>query len=153
FSQPTFADLDHDGDVDLVVGEINGSLLYFENIGSAKIFSLAQQPPAANPFNGIDVGGYSSPTCPDLDGDADLDLVVGRLFDGLFYFENTGTATAPTFVQRTGTANPVNGVTGGFNSTPTFADVDGDGDLDLVVGDSFGHLSYFENTGSATSPA
>ena len=79
-------------------------------------------------------GSSSAPSFADLDGDGDLDAVVGE-FDGhLLYFENTGSATAPAFTARTGAANPFNGVDVGNFSTPSFADLDGDGDLDAVVG-------------------
>jgi VCBS repeat-containing protein len=44
-------------------------------------------------------------------------------------------ATAPiAFAEQTGAANPVNTVAVGGHSTPRFADLDGDGDLDAVVG-------------------
>ncbi|WP_246844039.1 VCBS repeat-containing protein, partial [Hydrocoleum sp. CS-953] len=55
---------------------------------------------------------------------------------------------AITFEERTGTANPFNGVDVGFNSTPTFADIDGDGDLDVFIGESDRNINYFENDGS-----
>ncbi|MCL0082383.1 SpoIID/LytB domain-containing protein [Dehalococcoidia bacterium] len=37
-------------------------------------------------------------------------------------------------------------------AAPAFADIDNDGDHDLVVGDRFGFVDYFENTGTASSP-
>ena len=59
----------------------------------------------------------------------DLDLVVGN-GDGLLnYIENTGTATAPAFVLRTGSANPFDGVDVGDNSAPALGDLDNDGTL------------------------
>jgi hypothetical protein len=48
----------------------------------------------------------------------------------------------PTFNEQTGTANPFNGINVGPLSTPTFADIDGDGDLDAVVGGRDGTLKY-----------
>ena len=153
FSAPSFADLDGDGDLDAVVGKRDGNLNYFENTGSAIAPAFAEQTGAANPFDGVDVGLNSTPSFADLDGDGDLDAIVGESDGTLNYFENTGSAIAPAFTQRTGAANPFDGVDVGDFSAPSFADLDGDGDLDAIVGESDGNLNYFENTGSATAPA
>ena len=59
----------------------------------------------------------------------DLDLVVGKWDGSLTYMENTGTSTAPAFVQRTGSANPFDGIDVGMESAPAVADFDGDGTL------------------------
>jgi hypothetical protein len=59
----------------------------------------------------------------------DLDLVVGAITGALNYVENTGTSTAPAFVQRTGSANPFDGIDVGWESAPALADLDGDGTL------------------------
>jgi hypothetical protein len=59
----------------------------------------------------------------------DLDLVVGNEDGSLSYMENTGTSTAPAFVQRTGSANPFDGIDVGGYSAPAVADLDGDGTL------------------------
>ena len=51
-------------------------------------------------------------------------------YDGkLTYIENTGTSTAPVFVQRTGSANPFDGIDFNGYSAPALADLDGDGTL------------------------
>ena len=58
----------------------------------------------------------------------DLDLVVGGEDGLLNYIENTGTSTAPAFVDLSGVSNPLEA---NFiqSSKPTFADIDGDGKL------------------------
>jgi hypothetical protein len=150
-SKPALGDIDRDGDLDLVAGEYDGTFLYYQNTGDATNPIFALQPSNSNPLDGEDVGLQSAPSIVDLDGDGDLD-VVSTDFSGSFaYFENTGVAT-PVFTQLTGAANPLDGQSGGFISTPTFGDLDGDGDLDLVTGDFLGGFSSFENVGNATEP-
>ena len=152
----SFADLDNDGDLDLVVGEHEGTLNYYENTGSRNQPGFTERTGADNPLDGIDVGDIdvndeSAPTFADLDDDGDLDLVVGEYYGTLNYYENTGTDSQPVFTERTGAANPLDGIYVGYSNVPTFADLDNDGDLDLVMGEEDGVLNYYENTGSRTN--
>ncbi|PZU98908.1 MAG: hypothetical protein DCE90_03640, partial [Pseudanabaena sp.] len=151
-SNPTFADLDGDGDLDAIIGERFGTLKYYRNTGTVTAPAYAEQTGTANPFNGIDIGSNSAPILADLDGDGDLDAIIGELDGTLKYYRNTGTVTAPVYAEQTGTANPFNGINIGSNSKPTFADLDGDGDLDVIVGESYGNLNYYRNTGTVTAP-
>jgi VCBS repeat-containing protein len=57
-------------------------------------------------------------------------------------------AIAPAFSERTGAANPFDGIDVDVLSKPSFADLDGDGDLDAIVGEYNGTLHYFLNTGA-----
>ena len=148
-STPSFADLDDDGDLDAVIGEFNGFLKYYRNTGTALAPVFTEQTGAANPFNGVNVGLSSTPSFADLDDDGDLDAVIGEFNGFLKYYRNTGTALAPVFTEQTGASNPFNGVDVGFESAPSFADLDGDGDLDAVIGESDGFLKYYSNTSSA----
>jgi hypothetical protein len=149
FSRPTFADLDGDGDLDAFVGQSNGVPLLFANTGSANApaFAVVQ----VNPFGLSDVGFNAAPTFADLDGDGDLDAFLGEFYGNTIFFENTGTAQAPTFAPPV--TNPFGLADVGGGAVPAFADLDGDGDLDALVGESYGATIFFENTGSATSPA
>ena len=151
-SAPAFADLDGDGDLDALVGEQNGSVHYFENTGTPIAPRFVERRGPADPLNGADVGELSAPALADLDGDGDLDAVVGEKEGGFRYFENTGTRAAPRFVERSGAANPFDGFDAGSNSGPAFADLDGDGDQDLVTGSWGGRLYFFENTGTRAAP-
>ena len=58
-----------------------------------------------------------------------MDVVVGEKDGKVNYFENTGTSTAPVFVQRTGSANPFDGIDVGRSGAPALADLDNDGTL------------------------
>jgi Ca2+-binding RTX toxin-like protein len=142
YSTPVFGDLDGDGDLDMIAGEEDGTLNYFQNTGTATAPVFAA--PVAI---GSDVGLFSAPALGDLDGDGDLDMIVGEEDGVLNYFQNTGTATAPVFTAPVSIGSNV-----GLASTPALGDLDGDGDLDMVVGERDGVLNYFENTGTATSP-
>jgi len=153
WSTPAFVDIDADGDFDAFVGELYGTIKYFKNTGSANIPVFAEQTGAANPFNGVDVGGESAPTFVDIDDDGDVDAFVGEWGGMIKYFKNTGTASTPVFVEQTGAANPCNGgIDVGRESVPAFVDVDGDGDFDAFIGEASGTVNYFKNTGSASVP-
>ena len=155
WSNPTFADIDGDGDLDAIVGKGDGTLDYYKNTGSSIAPVYTAQTGTANPFNGIDIGTYSTPTLADIDGDGDLDAIIGEQEGYLNYYKNTGSSTAPVYtVQTTGTTNPFIAIDVGIHSKPTLADIDGDGDLDAIVGElnGNGYLKYYKNSGSSTAP-
>ncbi|NYT27368.1 MAG: VCBS repeat-containing protein [Candidatus Thiodubiliella endoseptemdiera] len=153
YSTPNLADIDGDGDLDLVVGENDGTLKYYQNTGTTSNPAYEAKTGDSNPFNSIDVGNAASPTLADIDGDGDLDLVVGENDGTLKYYQNTGTTSNPAYEAKTGDDNPFNGIDVGYSSSPTLADIDGDGDLDLVVGETYGTLKYYQNTGTTSNPA
>ena len=151
-STPSFVDLDGDGDMDMVSGNTAGEFSYFKNAGPAGEPAFVSQTGTANPLNDADEGDQSTPAFVDLDGDGDMDLVSGERYGSFLYFKNEGTSTTPAFASQGGTANPLNGEGVGYNSTPAFGDIDGDGDRDLISGEKFGSFSYFKNTGTVAVP-
>ncbi|MBI1987279.1 MAG: DUF4915 domain-containing protein [Nitrospinae bacterium] len=149
-----FVDIDGDGDFDAFShGGEDTPARFFENTGSKTSPSFVEQTGAANPLNSV-VGSYITPTFVDIDGDGDFDAFSpGSYEDPHQFFKNTGSKTSPVLVEQTGAANSFNGVyVGGYNSTPSFVDIDGDGDFDAFVGASEGEIHYFQNTGTKTSP-
>ena len=153
YTKPAFGDVDGDDDLDLVVGEQNGDLYYYNNSGNATSPSYVAVKGIENPFDDIEVSENSAPALADLDDDGDLDLVAGDVDGRLSYYENVGSAASPSYEAAIGSANLFHGIDVGDDSAPAFADVDGDGDLDLVVGDYDGRLLYYENVGSAAAPS
>ena len=85
---PALADLDNDGDVDMIVGDNNGKLHYFKNnadIGQDAVFELEN----VNFFN-IDIGQHSAPFLYDMNNDNLFDLIIGQVDGTITYAENTG---------------------------------------------------------------
>ncbi|MBD2360762.1 cadherin-like domain-containing protein [Anabaena minutissima FACHB-250] len=146
FAAPTFADIDGDGDLDAFVGNSDGNTLFFRNTGTASAPTFTSE---TSNFGLTDVGDFAVPTFADIDGDGDLDAFVGNSDGNTLFFRNTGTATAPTFTSETSNFGLTN--VGDF-AAPTFADIDGDGDLDAFVGERYGETLFFRNTGTATAP-
>jgi len=151
YHQVSLADLDNDGDKDLIVGMFNGDILYYQNTGTASAPSF--NTPATNPFGLTAVYYVAAPTFVDFDNDGDWDIVSGEYGGNLQYFQNTGSITAPAFGAPV--ANPGGiATTATFVAYPAFGDMDGDGDKDLFVGEKGGGTtSYFQNTGTASVPA
>ncbi len=152
YSAPAVVDLDGDGKLDLVSGQHYGTLLAWRNTGTSAAPIFTALTGSANPFDGIDVGYSSAPAFVDLDGDGRLDLVSGEYGGKLLAWHNTGTNAAPVFTALAGSANPFDGIDAGYNSTPAFVDLDGDGDLDLVMGSYTGTLQAWRNTGTGAAP-
>lgn len=123
---PTFGDVDGDGDEDMIVGDFNGEVHCFENTaGAGNVMNLVLNQPQ---YMGIDVQQYASPQLVDLNRDALLDLVIGKRDGYLSYYENIGTASAPNFYLITDSLGMVNTNRaediGGY-STPFVYEIDG----------------------------
>lgn len=148
YSNPSLADLDNDGDLDLMSGDFVGHFFYWENTGSdtTPVFGTRQ----SNPFSLTSLDPISNPTFVDLDKDGDFDIMAGDDTGVFRYFENIGTKFLPNYAAVQ--TNPFSLTDIGKQSNVDFADLDNDGDLDLIAGELFGSFYYFENIGTAFSP-
>jgi hypothetical protein len=145
FSQPRFADLDDDGDMDLIIGSIDENPIYMENTGS---FSNPAFAPGPDIFMNIDMLDAEMGVCYDIDQDNDLDFIAGG-FTGLNLYLNIGDANNPEFEKQEGFFD---GLAVGQNPVPDLADLDDDNDPDMVVGFSeSGTVKIYINSGSPAS--
>ena len=145
-SAPAFADWDADGDMDLVLGDENGTLTGYKNIGNKTVANFTKD---AAIFNGIDVGTYSVPEFADVNGDGLMDLVLGRGDGTLAYYRNVGTATVPAWTLDN---SVFSGIDAGTFSAPALDDINGDGKLDLIIGEKNGGIVFYKNTGTTSVP-
>lgn len=158
----SFADIDANGTPDLFYGDFFASGLFFmNNIGTPQSPLLECTSNRYPPGGSLATTGFNHANLEDIDGDSDRDLFVGVLNNmqknGFWFYENSGSAASPLFTFRT--KNYLSVLDVGLNAHPAVVDIDGDGDLDLIVGNACdnacisGQLSYFRNTGSPSSPA
>jgi hypothetical protein len=134
---PALADLDGDGDLDLVAGESSGELNLWRNDGTPREPSFVL---VTDTLGGFDAGRRSAPAFADLDGDGDPDLVVGSESGETAVFWNRGEGPLE---EAFGSAEPALELPG--IAALAFADMDADGDPDLLVGEIAGGLRYYEN--------
>ncbi|MFB6287021.1 MAG: FG-GAP-like repeat-containing protein [Candidatus Bipolaricaulia bacterium] len=114
-------DVTGNGRPDLYFAQLNGPNRLYENRGGFEFRNITDSAGVAHE------GYYSTSTVfADIDGDDDLDLLVGSMSKGIAIYENEGRGR---FRGRSGTEMEV----GKGNMTMALADIEGDGDLDLYV--------------------
>jgi hypothetical protein len=155
---PVIVDIDQDGLKDLLVGnygylgsscDYTSKIMAFKNTGTSEdpAFELTTRDFAA-------IGSFNFqnaiPSFGDLDGDLDLDMVVGDAAGRLYYFANTAASGNPP-AYTFNSSSPLSGIDVGNFAAPQIIDLNRDGKLDLVVGEAAGNLNYFENTGTPSA--
>ncbi len=156
FASPSFVDIDNDGDLDCFSGGKAGRIIFFENTGTP---DSAQWRFVTSKYGGIDIPGISKSnvTFVDIDADGDPDMFIGGERSsndtGIYFYKNDGTPDEPVWVF---VSNQYQGIQTNPNTIfnyckPTFADMDNDGDLDLLFGNYKTDI-YYENVGDAQNP-
>ncbi|HOS48520.1 MAG TPA: T9SS type A sorting domain-containing protein [Bacteroidia bacterium] len=137
---PTFGDLDGDGDKDMLVGESDGNLMYYQQVSTGN-FTLSQ----VN-YQGINVGDNASPQLVDVNKDGLLDLVVGERVGNLNYYQNTGTTSVPVFTLISANWGGVNvkkwNSYAGLSNPLVF---DNGAGTELLVGSLSGYIYHYNN--------
>ena len=133
-------DWDSDGDFDLIIGTVHGEVYVVPNEGTQEYYAFGKEKQIAS------VKRWAGPFAADWDSDGDLDLLVGAKDGSVSLFENTGSATSPELAsaiqivppgEKTSGTNYPKDVRRGGCSKICVADWNGDGRLDLFVGDYY----------------
>ncbi len=161
-------DVDNDGLKDLLaVPNLNGedyyAVWFYKNTNSNEfpVFQYFQKDFLIEHM--IDLGTDAHPTFVDYNADGLLDLVVGNnsfynaggdKIPRIYLFENTGTSSFPNFNLVDDDYLDFSEYDGSFiyAPSPTFGDLDNDGDLDVLIGLESGELIYGENTAGPGNP-
>ncbi len=147
---PSFADFDKDGDLDLICGEFLDGFTWFRNVGtrtspeyeSGVRLTLPDGSPLIMDLQMI------TPTAIDWDRDGDHDLIVGDEDGRVAFIEHSGELNgqgAPLFLRPVYFQQEADDLKCGALATPVGFDWDGDGDDDIICGNTAGYISFFEN--------
>jgi hypothetical protein len=159
FNVPVLVDIDGDNDLDFFMGVLGGAfnpirsaannIYFWERTGPAQLSLRTRRY-----LHGIDAGSESAPALVDIDGDGDLDLLLGSKIDPvrsetarLQFYLNEGTRTSPSFRL----ADTLDLATA-YHYAPAFGDLDDDGDPDLLLGTWNQDVLFYRNSGTARSP-
>ena len=165
--QPTFVDIDGDGDLDCYESNKNRN----DGGGSyEKVTFLRNTGNKKQPYFEVDTAtGFGKlPNIPiayntdgdrlnfvDIDGDGDYDCFIGKYENSrsvvTLYYKNVGTKAEPKFVY-TPSESPLGGKGARYGLQISFADLDNDGDYDCTFGDLY-HTEILKNVGTATQGA
>ncbi|HID43470.1 MAG TPA: VCBS repeat-containing protein, partial [Archaeoglobaceae archaeon] len=128
------ADLDGDGDKDIIFGDSYGRVYVLTNPGSLNLNTWNYS------YNTVSDDAYAV-KADDMDSDGDIDVVVGDHDGKVYIFENNGST-----INNWTSYNKYTGAS--YIYSIDIADLDGDGDKDIITGDSNYRVNVLNNPGS-----
>ncbi len=145
---PNFADFDGDGDLDLLCGEFLDGFTYFQNVGTRTEPTYAAGKRLLRDGQPLTMDlEMIVPVAFDWDRDGDLDLIVGDEDGRVALVENYGPCVdgVPQFLAPKYFKQEADDVKFGALATTCGFDWDGDGDTDIIAGNTAGYIAFIEN--------
>jgi len=127
---PTFFNGDSDSDDELLCGEKNGKLLFYDKVDDAGDITYSLQTSA---FLGVNLGAnsFSTPCIVDLDGDGNSDLLLGSQMGNIRFYKGSG---GTSFTKKSDNIGYTDfSITYGAGSSVLLVDLDNDGYKDMLV--------------------
>ena len=141
YARISWFDWDQDGDVDLFLLDEDLHFKYFENIGDQYNHNFVLVDHPINDINGVGWFYIS-----DMNHNGNIDLITQSSLNPshVMFFEFNGIEFEYISLIYKSDDNPLNNTS---VMTPTFADIDDDGDLDFFSGNINGTVNFFNNIG------
>ena len=165
-ARPLVYDVDGDGKNDLIIGESNGNLNYWKGIGDGKFEEVTQE------WGGVKTNTYywrkikndkgevvdsvvaylpegsSKPTIADIDNDGKPDLLVGSTWGRMYLYPELDLSTGNKFLRAldwfySPYLDQAIEKDLGSNTAPHLADINGDGQYELLVGSIRGGVEVY----------
>jgi hypothetical protein len=133
-------DLDDDGTLEVLAGSFDGGIWAFDHDGSDYLPGGVIDTLPARIAGGIALGN--------VDADPELEIFVGCLDGKLYAYNHDGSSLLPGQGGVFADLPLGPGVNDGITATPIIVDVDGDGDVEILVGHRNGNFYGFHHDGS-----
>lgn len=150
WSGPTVEDVDNDGDKEIFIGTLNGTVYAFHHDGT-EVIDRDGDPVTIGEFATAAASVWSSPSVADLHGDGIFEIVVtprgstsGHTVNA-WHVQDSNQDGSPDIVQ--GWPTPYFTRTAVLSS-PVLANVDGDNRLEIISMDQAGYVHVWEHDGT-----
>lgn len=144
-AKPQLFDIDNDNDLDLIIGEENGNINFYENLGSSGSYSFRLQ---TETLGGIDVSewwttiGNSSPLLFE-NSQGELQLFVGSANGQIHHYTNITGNILGNYTRVDSSLNYISNTT---NSSVAVGHLNNDTLLDMIVGNERGGVKYYQGS-------